>query len=451
MDRPAGRPSVFGTSGIRGPFGTDVDADLARRLGRALAACSYDRVVLGRDGREMGPLLADALSAGARECGTDVVRLGRVATPALARSVAWQDADAGVVVTASHNPPADNGFKLWTPRGMAFDGDRREAIETALATDAGEPAAWDALGTETTAAGATEHHRAAVCGAVPAGIDLSVVVDVGNGTGGVTADALRTLGADVETLNADVDGAFPSRPSEPTAESCASLCAHVAATDADLGIAHDGDADRAMAVDDTGRFVTGDELLALFATDALAGTAGGRVAVPVDASLLVADAVTDAGGDVERTPVGDVYVAEAARADDVVFGGEPSGAWIWPDDTLCPDGSLAACRLAALVDDRGPLAELLDRFDAYPIRRESVETTAKGTVMDAVAARVHAAYDDVSTLDGVRVARDDGWFLIRASGTQPLVRVTAEARDPDAAVALSEEATALVEAACGED
>jgi phosphoglucosamine mutase len=437
---------VFGTSGIRGPFGEPIDTDLARRVGRALATCGDDRVVVGRDGRTTGGLLSDALAAGAREGGTDVVRLGLVATPTLARRVAPEDADAGVIVTASHNPPADNGFKFFTPRGAAFGADRRAALVAAV-RDGGESAAWDAVGTESTAADATARHRAAIEGSVAGPLDCSVVVDIGNGMGGVTVDTLRDLGATVETLNADVDGRFPARPSEPTAESCESLCAHVAATDADLGIAHDGDADRAMAVDETGRFVSGDELLALFATDALASGDGDRVAVPVDTSLLVADAVTDAGGTVERTPVGDVYVADAAREPDVGFGGEPSGAWIWPDETLCPDGPLAACRLAAVVGERGPLSALVGAFTDYPIRRTSVKTEAKEAVMDRVAARVHERHDDVETLDGVRVDHGDGWTLVRASGTQPLVRVTAEARDPDRADDLLDTATALVEAA----
>jgi phosphoglucosamine mutase len=435
---------VFGTSGIRGPFGETVDTDLARRVGRALAARGHDRVVLGRDGRTTGALLSDALAAGAREGGTAVVRLGRVATPTLARGVAAADADAGVAVTASHNPPADNGFKFFTPAGAAFGTDRRAALEAAI-RDGGEAAAWDAVGRESTAADATARHRAAITETVSGPLDLSVVVDVGNGVGGVTVDALRDLGATVETLNAEVDGRFPARPSEPTAETCGSLCAHVAATDADLGIAHDGDADRATAVDETGAFVSGDELLALFATDALASVDGGRVAVPVDTSLLVDDAVADAGGAVERTPVGDVFVAETARESGVVFGGEPSGAWIWPDETPCPDGPLAACRLASVVSERGPLSALVDAFDAYPIRRESVEAEAKAAVMDRVAARVHERHDDVETLDGVRVDHGDGWTLVRASGTQPLVRVTAEARDPERADDLCAAATALVE------
>jgi len=274
-----------------------------------------------------------------------------------------------------------------------------------------------------------------------------VVVDIGNGAGGVTPGALRELGCSVETLNAEPDGHFPSRPSEPTEEACESLQAHVAATNADLGIAHDGDADRMMAVDETGSFIGGDALLALFGRRA-AGE-GDVVAAPLNTSLAVDDTLAEVGATLSRTRVGDVFVAERARETDVVFGGEPSGAWIWPDATLAPDGPLAAARLAALVDREGPLSALVAELPSYPLRRESIEVEGKRELMETVATRAYEAYDVVESLDGVRVEREDGWFLVRASGTQPLVRVTAEGRTEAATAELYDEARALVDEAIG--
>jgi phosphoglucosamine mutase len=437
---------MFGTSGIRGRVGEDVTADLALAVGRALAV-DADRVVVGRDPRESGQFLADAVAAGLRECGADVVRLGVAATPTVARSVDPLDADAGVAVTASHNPSTDNGLKLWQPSGQAFDERRRDAIADRVREGSFEPAPWDDLGRQSGGEGARERHVGAIVDAVGGNdaplADLSVAVDLGNGAGAVSVDALLALGASVETLNAQPDGSFPGRPSEPTAENCESLRNLVSAGSFDLGIAHDGDADRMLAVTGEGTWVPGDVLLALFAREAV--SEGEQVAVPVDTSLAVADAVAAAGGSVIRTRVGDVYVAERASEAGVAFGGEPSGAWIWPGETLCPDGPLAAAKLAALVADRGPLSDLAGSVETYPIRRTSLEVEDKRAVMERVVDRVGETYDDVTTLDGVRVDLGDAWFLVRASGTQPLIRVTAEAREEAQTKSAFEEASALVE------
>ncbi|SDE93134.1 phosphoglucosamine mutase [Halorientalis regularis] len=433
---------MFGTSGIRGPVGETVTADLALSVGRALGA-DTERVVVGRDPRESGALLTDALAAGLRESGTDVLDLGLAATPTVARAVAWADADAGVSITASHNPPEDNGIKLWQASGQAFDAERRGTISQRVREDAADLRDWDSLGNRQDA-DARERHVRELVAAVDIDAPPSVIVDVGNGAGGVTVDALQELGCTVETLNAQPDGSFPGRPSEPTAENCQSLATLVAETDADLGIAHDGDADRMRAVAGDGTYLSGDVTLALFAR--AAAEAGQRIAAPVDTSLAVADHLAEIDVAVERTKVGDVYVAERVAADGVAFGGEPSGAWIWPDATLCPDGPLAACRLVELAAER-PLAERAAEIDTYPIHRDSVAVEDKTAVMDRVRELVADRYDAVETMDGVRVDLGDGWFLLRASGTQPLVRITAEAREAGRAESIFADARDLLETA----
>jgi phosphoglucosamine mutase len=433
---------MFGTSGVRGRVGEAVTAEVALAIGRAVASEGADRVVVGRDARESGRVLADAVAAGVRECDADVVRLGLAATPTVARSVAWADADAGVAVTASHNPPEDNGLKLWTPSGQAFDDDQRVAVTRRVREDDYDLAGWDGHGGVERRGDAASRHAAALREAAGDVDGLSMAVDVGNGAGGVTLEALGALGCEVHSLNAQPDGSFPARPSEPTEEHCEDLRAFVAEADADFGVAHDGDADRLRAVASDGSFVSGDALLAVFAR--AAADSGDRVAVPVDASLAVEDALAEDGVEVTRTRVGDVYVAAAAAEPGVAFGGEPSGAWIWPDRTLCPDGPQAAVRLAELVSERGSLAALVDEVPSYPIRRDSVAVEDKHAVMDAVADAVRDRYDAVSTVDGVRVDLGDAWFLLRASGTQPLVRVTAEARERDRADAVFDEARDIV-------
>jgi len=466
---------MFGTSGIRGPVGDMVDAALALDVGRAVAA-ETDTVVVGRDVRETGLVLADALSSGLRECGTDVIRLGVVSTPTLARSVQWYGADAGVGITASHNPAPDNGIKLWNPSGQAFTPTQTTAIEERLAADSVELASWDEFGSERvveTAASRHIEHLVSTFSDPERSLstpfeDLTIIVDLGNGTGRVTVDALDALGATIHTLDAQPDGRFPARKSEPNAETLEALQSVVPSLGADLGLAHDGDADRMVAVTADGEYVPGDVLLALFGRDAVASvssdvaetprvTSDGAenhtspkgspaVAVPVDTSLLVADTVRQADGEVAYTPVGDVHVAEAASQDGFVFGGEPSGAWIWPDQTLAPDGHFAALRLAALVNSHGSLRELIDEIPtgAYVTRRENVPAGDRAASMEAIEAALRDRYDDIDTIDGLRIDTDDGWFLVRPSGTEPLVRVTAEARSDNAAVELAESALDVV-------
>ncbi|MDS0295112.1 phosphoglucosamine mutase [Halogeometricum luteum] len=435
---------MFGTSGIRGPVGETVTADLALRIGQALAV-DAERVVLGRDARITGDVLADALSAGLRECGADVVRVGVAATPTIARSVEWFDADAGVAVTASHNPAPDNGIKLWTQSGQAFSPARNDRIEERVTSGGLAPAEWDALGREYAETGAVERHTDAVVDAFETMEGVDAVVDLGNGTGRVTVDALYELGATVNTLNAQQDGTFPARKSEPNAETLTALRQTVPATDADFGIAHDGDSDRMVAVSDTGAYVPGDALLALFARDVV--SEGDSVAVPVDTSLLVADVVAEAGGDVTYTPVGDVFVAEAVSRPGFAFGGEPSGAWIWPDQTLAPDGNYAALRLADLVRRKGPLSEQVADLDVsrYATRRLNLSVDDKEGAMRTLGDALTAAYEDADTTDGVRVETDSGWFLVRASGTEPLIRVTAEARAESDADELVSEVRSIIE------
>ncbi|EMA35135.1 phosphoglucosamine mutase [Halobiforma nitratireducens] len=440
---------MFGTSGIRGPVGDEVTAALALSVGRAVGSEGYETVVVGRDVRKSGELLVDAAATGLRECGTDVIEVGVESTPTVARSIDALGADAGIVVTASHNPATDNGLKLWMPSGKAFGPEQRDAIERRVREDDYDLTAWDGLGDRWEYDHARDDHAGLIAEAVSLERTPSVVVDLGNGAGAITPHVLDDLGCAVRTLNAQPDGSFPGRPSEPTGETLETLETLVANTDAEIGIAHDGDADRMVAVDETGTFVPKDALLALFARAAVRERDDRNVAVaaPVDTSLAVDDALAEAGAAVTRTKVGDVYVAERTTDDGVVFGGEPSGAWIWPAESRCPDGPLAAAKLVELVANRGPLSELVAEIGGYPIRRTSLEVEDKAAVVERVRSRLLDRYEEVDTLDGVRVETEDGWFLVRASGTEPLVRITAEARSEAAVDRVFDEASEAVEEA----
>ena len=434
---------MFGTGGIRGPVGETIGTSLAVRLGRAIGS-EADSVVVGRDVRASGRLLERALVAGIEECGSDVIQLGVESSPTIARSISWYDADLGVAITGSHNPTGDNGFKLWTTEGRALSRTEYRRIVRRATAGTVSLAAADEIGSATRRDCCRDRHRRALLSTFDSMDGLSVVLDLGNGAGGLTADVLDGLGCQVLTLNSHPDGTFPGRSSEPTATACERLGRVVQSTDADLGIAHDADADRMVAIDETGQFIAGDELFALFA--AAAAEAGRQVAVTVDTSSLVEQAVRTAGGEVVRTAVGEMSVAEAMDAPGVVFGGEPSGLWIWNDQTRCPDGHLAACKLVELVRDNGPLSTQLAAFRGrYTTRRACLDAAAKYDAIDRIRRRLNGDYDRIDTTDGIRIETDCGWFLIRASGTEPVVRITADAPDPAATDRLFERAQRLVE------
>ena len=412
---------LFGSSGIRRRYDLSL-AELALSLGSALAATSSD-VVVGMDTRTSGPVLADAAIAGLLSGGARVTSGGIAPTPAVA--FAARHHDAGLMVTASHNPEEYNGLKVFNRDGSSFTVPQQEALERGMGSPQGR--GWECQG-ELEEADLVSGHRDAILEKRKVSGDLSVVVDCGNGAGSViTPDLLSRMGIATLPLNCNPSGRF-ARPSEPLEEGLGFVADLVRAGPADCGIVHDGDADRMMAFDGRGRFIDGDRLLVLFARYLGAK----RVVTTLDASMVI-----DEIAEVQRTPVGDTQVSARLRewGD---FGGEPSGAWIFPDHSLCPDGIYAAALFCEMVSE-WDVAEELDGIPRYPIVRESRPCDdAEGTLW-----RLGAA----SPTDGIRRDEEDGWFLIRASGTEPKVRITAEGRTPEAAGRLAEKARGMLERA----
>lgn len=415
--------SLFGSSGIRGVANVDVTPDLCLALGKVLGDL-YGDVVVGRDSRTTGPMLVAALTAGVLSAGGRVTDAGLVSTPTLARAA--RDHACGVAVTASHNPAPYNGLKLWNPEGMAFTEAQQEEVETALVSGRHSVAEWHAVASVVRDTQAVDRHVDAIVAAIGE-CRAKVVVDCGCGaTGAVSPLALRALGCDVVALNAQPDGHFPARDPEPSEANLAVLREAVVASGADLGVAHDGDGDRMVAVDETGAYVGGDALLPLLALH----EAKRSLVVPVDASMVLDDLLPDVR--IHRTRVGDVFVAQEIARRKADFGGEPSGTWIFPKETMCPDGVYAAAYLAALVGRGRGLRALVADLPKYPLLRGSVPYAAARA--EDVARRLEDAFgtrDDceVTTLDGWRLQFDDGWALVRLSGTETTVRILAEARE----------------------
>ncbi|PSP77859.1 phosphomannomutase [Halobacteriales archaeon QS_1_68_20] len=441
--------NLFGTAGIRGPARERVTPEVALAVGRAVAADGRE-VVVGRDGRTTGAGLAAALTSGLLSGGADVRRAGVLPTPTLAFAARSRH---GVMLTASHNPPQDNGIKVFED-GVEYDRGGERAVEERVA-DETDPARWDEWG-EVERVDVLEDYRAAVAeyanrfGALLDG--LRVVVDCGNGMSALaTPQVLRAMGADVDALNANVDGHFPGRESKPTAETLTDQRAFLEEGDADLGIAHDGDADRIVVLDSEGEVVHEDTVVAVLAEHYVRerDVDDPVVVTTPNASARIDERVEAAGGRVERVRLGALHegIAHAREGGgDVVFAAEPWkhihtawGGWI--------DGVASAAVIARLVADAGGLAPLRDPVTERPYRKVSVECpeAAKADAMDLVGQRLPEQFDDatVDTDYGVRIQLPDAsWVLVRPSGTEPYVRVYAESEDVDALV---ETATDVVE------
>jgi phosphoglucosamine mutase len=326
------------------------------------------------------------------------------------------------MITASHNPEDYNGIKLFNPDGSSFTQAQQKDTEEFLK----EPhwADWRHQGKECTFDALTPHKKA-ILDAVSIEPGISVVVDCGNGAGSVLTPGLLTeAGVKPVCLTCDPAGHF-ARPSEPLKEYLGYVGEMVKKTGAGCAVVHDGDADRMMAFDNRGRYIDGDHLLMLFAEHLGAK----KVVTTGDASMII-----DEIAEVHRTPVGDAFVSEELLAWGD-FGGEPSGAWIFPHHSYCPDGPFAAalfCEIASGCD----VAERLDAMPVYPILRESLPMDNAREIVTKLGAE--------NPTDGIRVARENGWYLIRASGTEPKIRITAEGKSHTRAKELLETAKTLI-------
>ncbi|MFB6352969.1 MAG: phosphomannomutase [Halobacteriales archaeon] len=447
---------LFGTAGVRGPVATRVTPELALAVGRAAGRDARDdggaAFVVGRDGRVTGPTLERALVAGLQAAGAAVQLVGRVPTPALAYATRGR---RGVMLTASHNPPADNGIKLFRD-GVEYGRDAEARIEARVEAD-DDVAPWNEW-TEPGRTSVLPGYRDAVVDyarGYGAPLDgLRIAVDCGNGMASLaTPQILRALGAEVAALSANVDGRFPARDSKPTPESLADLRTFVANGAWALGLGADGDADRLVVVDADGEVVHEDTVLAVLAEAFVrAADADDPVVVTTpNASARVDERVAAAGGRVERAALGYLHEGiDSVRADGgtVVFAGEPwkhvhpeLGGWI--------DGVASAAVLARLAADAGGLGPLRAPVTERPYRKVAVDCPddRKAAAMDRLETALPEAFPEaaVDTDYGVRLDRPDGsWVLVRPSGTEPYVRVYAEGEAVDDLV---DRAVAAVEAA----
>ncbi|MCW4030820.1 MAG: phosphoglucosamine mutase [Candidatus Bathyarchaeota archaeon] len=424
---------LFGSSGVRGLVNIDLTPTLACKLGLAVASrTETKKAIIARDTRISGPMLEDALVSGLLACGVDVMLIGSLPTPVLAYLTKQLKADVGFMLTASHNPPQYNGIKIFDGDSLSYTNENQKAIEKTIAENSFVMSDWRGIGTYSFVE-AIQFYVEMVRRTIKLEKKWHAIVDPGCGATFYLGPAvLKAVGCRVTALNAQPDGFFPARGSEPTVESLKELAQVVKGLGADVGVAFDGDGDRVAFIDAKGSFVDFDHLFAAYAAYTLNRKPGGTIVTNVEASMCVETMIEKVAGKVIRTKVGDVYISEAVKRFNAVFGGEPCGAWVHPRFHYCPDGPLSAILLLKALEETGKsLSGFVAEVPKYVTLRENL--TCSNDVKHKVVKRIKETlgsmfpdYTDFSTVDGVRIAFENGWFLIRASGTEPLIRLTVE-------------------------
>ncbi|MEM2127194.1 MAG: phosphoglucosamine mutase [Candidatus Bathyarchaeia archaeon] len=439
---------LFGTSGIRGVANVDVTPAISLQVGAALASTLRGgEILVGRDVRLTGEMLEAALISGILSCGGGVKRLGILPTPSIALLTKELEADSGVSLTASHNPPQYNGIKLFSSTGMAYTTEQQMRLGEIIERGEFKLVEWDATGSVVSADERWRYIEALADKVKPDQRDR-IVCDLFNGSTCTVAPRLfEEAGVETIIINGQPDGHFPSGTPEPTPMSLRRLGRMVEAMEAGIGFAFDGDGDRMMAVDEKGRIPSQDTLLAAYSRYIVEKRGGGLVVTHIGASMCIDEAVSEVGGAVARTRVGDVCIAEEMMKRGAIFGGEPIGAWIHPDIHLCPDGLLSALKLLEALEGR-TLSEFMEGINEYPILNTKLD--CREDEKEEVMRRISSSYPEVlgeaevTTVDGLRLDFEDGWVLIRASGTEPAIRITTEARELEAAKGLLKRAQELV-------
>jgi len=391
---------LFGSSGIRRKYSLEL-IEIALCTGAAVSSSARD-IVIGTDTRTTSGILSDIFISGCLGNGAEVLFSGIVPTPVVGFNT--RNSDAGCMITASHNPEEFNGLKLFNPDGSSFTRMQQEILsrQVGVATSSD----WNNQGSLSNFDAITPYTDS-VLEKLDLGKEMKVLLDCGCGAGStVSPGLLSRLGATPVCINCHPSGYF-ARPSEPVESNLQYIPEMMKATGSQVAVVHDGDADRMMAFDEKGRYIDGDHLLMLFTSYLGAG----KVVTTVDASMAVEEMA-----EVRRTPVGDSFVSEELLSWGD-FGGEPSGAWIFPNQSYCPDGPYAAALFCEIAGE-WTIADTLDAMPHYPVLRESVLLPDSRQILMAIGAD--------NPTDGVRLSSGDGWCLIRASGTEPKIRFTAE-------------------------
>lgn len=441
-------PRLFGTNGVRGVVNQELTSELALQMGKAIGTVMKGTVAVAADTRASGHMIRAALSAGLMSVGVHVVILGVVPTPALQYYVKTRDnVSGGVMITASHNPPQFNGIKCISADGTEASKEEEREIEILFDTEI-PTRSWDEIGTIDHVNEAGKEYVNAVLSNVDTdtikNANLTVCLDCANGAAFETAPSmLKKLQIKTVTLNCNAQGEFPGRPSEPTEENLSDLITLMKNTNASLGIAHDGDADRCVFITEKGDFVSGDKSLALLAKLELSKKKG-KVVTPVSSSSMVEEVVNKEGGTLVYTAVGSPIVARKMKECGAIFGGEENGGLIFPDMQYCRDGAMTVAKMLECIAIYGPLSEQVAELPVYYTQKRKL--ACPNGLKDSVIEYLKDAVTDanIDDTDGLKIIYDDGWVLVRPSGTEPIFRVYSESKNEAVSVSRADEYESMV-------
>lgn len=442
-----GLNKLFGTNGIRGLTNKELTPEITVKIGSAIGTFFKNKkLLLGHDARTSGPMFAKAVAAGLTAAGCQVYFAGMAPTPALQYAIKTHGMDGGVIITASHNPPEYNGIKVIWNDGIEISHEQEIEVEEIYFEGKQVFAEWDKLGATYELRTVNEEYVEAIKKHVDASEiarkKFHVVVDPANSVGSLTAPRLlRELNCKVTTINANIDGTFPGRMPEPRPENLTELARIVQAVGADLGVAFDGDADRAIFVDEKGEIHWGDKTFALIEKEFLIKNPNEKIVTPVSSSTLVKDVAEAYRGEIVWTKVGSVTVSQTMKAIKAKLGGEENGGVFYGPHQMVRDGSMTTALLLEIMAKAGkPLSQLIAEQPQYFIEKGKIECPEdkKAKVLQKLLSQLQGM--NISTIDGVKIwFEDKSSILIRPSGTEPIYRLYAEAKSPDKARKLVEE------------
>ena len=426
---------MFGTNGIRGIANDFLCCNMLTKIGMSIASVlGPGPIAIAMDSRTSSDMVRSAVSAGIMSMGCDIRNLGMVPTPALQYYVkTHNDVTGGVMITASHNPPEFNGVKCISSDGTECKSEEECAIEDEFDKDL-KPVKWNDIGSEKIISDAGEDYVDSIISKANVELikkaNLTVCIDCSNGASSFTTPLLlKRLGVRTISINSSPDGMFPGHYSEPVESNLLELKKLVTDTEADMGAAHDGDADRCVFITDKGRYLTGDISLALLSKNAVINNDMKKVVTTVATSTLITDVVTNAGGKVELTAVGSPIVARKMIENGGIIGGEDNGGIIFADHQYCRDGAMAIVRMLEMIAKNGSLDDQVEELPKYVTIKTVLkcEDSLKKKVLSEL--ENNHCNDRINTTDGLRIDFDDGWVIMRPSGTEPKFRITSESKD----------------------